>query len=119
MFSRNTKELSNKVESGNGPIVSVGIRVHTPDALLLVAVALLAPVTDVVVLDAGELDDVLLLEEFPPPQLMSPVAPIRLNRPRVPKVRRRSLSIVVDGFLFDVVDIKFSRHGCCVALTPA
>ncbi len=67
----------------------------------------------------------LLPDDEPPPQPISPVAPIRLNIPNAPNVRRRSLSIVVllvaetalveDGFLLDGLSIRFSRRGCGLA----
>ena len=90
---------------------------QVPDELLL-AIELLTPVDvvlDVVVLDATELELLLLLDD-PPPQLIRPVAPIKPNIPSVPKVRRRSLSIgsicvVVGEFLLGSLGIVFSLHG--------
>lgn len=73
-------------------MVSVGINVHIPDELVLL-VTELAAVDDVVVLVVDELVLLLLLDGDPPPQLINPVAPIRLNTPSAPSVLRRSLSI--------------------------
>ncbi len=72
-------------------MVSVGINVQLPKLLL---VAALVVVELILAVDAVELLLVLLLLE-PPPQLIKPVAPIRLNSPSVPSVLRRSLSTVL------------------------
>lgn len=89
-------------------------------ATLLVA-ELVVALDDAAVLVVVELF-ALLPDDEPPPQPISPVAPIRLNIPNAPNVRRRSLSMVVlsvaeavlveDAFLLDGLSIRFSQRGC-------
>jgi hypothetical protein len=91
--SRNTLELFSKVESGYGPMVSVGITLQLAEAVLdeLLATELVA--TELL-LDAA-LDVLLLFEpEPPPPQPIKPVAPNTLKAPSVLKVLRRVISML-------------------------
>ena len=72
-------------------MVSVGMTTQLPELLsaLLVVVAEVAVL--LVVLELLVLPPVV----DPPPQLINPVAPIKLKSPSVPSVLRRSLSTAV------------------------
>lgn len=76
-------------------MVSVGITVQLPELVAtLLAAELVVALDEAAVLVVVELL-ALLPDDEPPPQPISPVAPIRLNIPNAPNVLRRSLSIAV------------------------
>jgi hypothetical protein len=108
--SRKTLELFSKVDSGYGPMVSVGITLQLPDAVLeAVLDALLATelAAELLVLDAT-LDVLFALEPFepPPPQPIKPVAPKTLTAPSVPRALRRVISIPWSAELFVCVIVE-------------